>query len=84
MLVNDLTDTHFSDLLDVHGSQNLQQNAHVVNSLKTGLNAEVNRVGGGGGGNFSGRKHHRRTIVNHGHKPFVCQKPKTYFLKNLR
>lgn len=45
MLVNDPTDPNFSDLLDVHGSQNLKQYAHVVNSSKTGLNAEVNRVG---------------------------------------
>lgn len=44
MLVNDLTDAHFSDLLDVHGSQNLQQFAYVVNPLKTGLNAEVSKV----------------------------------------
>lgn len=44
MLVNDLTDAHFSDLLHVHKSQNLPQYAH-VNSLKTGLNAEVNKVG---------------------------------------
>lgn len=45
MSVNGLTDAHFSDLLDEPKSQNLQQHAHVVNFLKTGLNPEVNSTG---------------------------------------
>lgn len=45
MSVNGLTDAHFSDLLDEHKSQNLQQHAYVVNFLKTVLNPEINSTG---------------------------------------
>lgn len=44
MSVNGVTDVRFSDLLNEHKSQNLQQHAHVVNLLKTGLNPDIKSV----------------------------------------